>query len=348
MMAQAVYWRGGGFPYGRSPPQGPEKYRPLKLGPSDDEPAVFVDTYQPRSWRTWAAGFGGTTDLEGDNFASDLDVQTGGVAVGVDYQLNYTTLIGIAGGYTNSDLSVDQLQTDGELEGAHVGLYGVKSFGSLYVAATAEYARFDNDTERFIDFVVQERARGSFDSDMYGARIEAGWTLPFGRYNVTPFGGLEAYRLESDGFAEDSRGATGGPGLLGLAFESEETTSLVSSLGLQLDTWIPLRNGRYLTPFVRVAWLHEFEPERTMDSSLLISPLAAFTVLGASAAEDAARVTAGLKLDITQRIALFGLFEGVFSDRGQSYAGLGGGEVEFYGANRGLDYNGRVGMKVAW
>jgi hypothetical protein len=57
-----------------------------------------------------------------------------------------------------------------------------------------------------------------------------------------------------------------------------------------------------------------------------------------------ARVHAGLKLDVSERIALFGFFEGEFSDLGEGYAGLGGGDVTFAGQN----YAGRVGMRVAW
>ena len=41
----------------------------------------------------------------------------------------------------------------------------------------------------------------------------------------------------------------------------------VSSLGIQFDSRILLRNDRVLRPFVRVAWRHEFETERTVDLS---------------------------------------------------------------------------------
>ena len=50
----------------------------------------------------------------------------------------------------------------------------MKQFGPLYVAATAEYAHFSNQTDRNIDWVLDERARGGFSSDAYSARVEAG------------------------------------------------------------------------------------------------------------------------------------------------------------------------------
>jgi outer membrane autotransporter protein len=110
-----------------------------------------------------------------------------------------------------------------------------------------------------------------------------------------------------------------------------------------------------LTPFVRVAWLHEFNPDRDVDALLTQSPAATFSPVGASAAEDAAKVDAGVRLDVTQRIALYGFFEGEFSDRGQGTAGFGGGDRQFgsgqnqgFAGMQGTNYAGRVGMKVAW
>jgi hypothetical protein len=59
-------------------------------------------------------------------------------------------------------------------------------------------------------------------------------------------------------------------------------------------------------------------------------------------------VDAGVRLDLSERIALFGFFEGQFGDRGQSYVGVGGGDVAFAGSGQGQNYSGRVGIKVRW
>ena len=77
---------------------------------------------------------------------------------------------------------------------------------------------------------------------------------------------------------------------------------------------------------MRVAWVHEYDPERSVASFLTTSPAASFLVDGASAAEDVVRVVTGLRLDLSERIALWGFFEGEFGDGSQSYAGVGGGD----------------------
>ena len=331
----------------RNSPGYPEKYTPLKLGPSDSEPDLVVGPYRPLGWRTWAVGLGGASSLDGDHGSGTLDTNVGGVAGGIDYRFNSTALLGVAGGYTDSQFSVDSLHTDGTVQGAHIGLYGVKTFGRIYLAGTAEYAHFENQTDRILDWVVDERAKGNFNSDLFGGRLEAGWRRYLGRYALTPFAGVDAYELDSDGFTENSQNLNGGPGILGLTFASNSATSVTSAVGLQLDTQYALADGRVLTPFVRVAWVHEYDPDRGGSSFLTASPLASFLVDGASAAGDVARVNAGLKLDLSERIALFGFFEGQFGDRSQSYAGVGGGDVAFAGSGQGT-YNGRVGMKVRW
>lgn len=324
LLGQAAFWRDGtGQDLTGVTPQ---IYRPMKLGVLESgTEAIAPGGYQPRTWRMWTTGFGGTTSLDGDDAtgSAGLESRTGGFAVGFDYQIDRTALVGIAGGYTHSGFSVDQRMTSGTVEGGHVGLYGVKRLGPVYLTATAEYARFDNETKRLIDWVVDERAAGDFTSDQFSARLEAGWKRSFGGHHVTPFAGLHVSHLRSEDFTEDSERPLAGPGILGLTFDSHSVTSVTSSLGIQLDTRIALANGQALTPLARVAWVHEFNPDRSVDASLTSSPAAAFTAEGASAASDVAKVIAGLRLDVTESIGLFALFDGEFSGHSESYAGTG-------------------------
>jgi outer membrane autotransporter protein len=328
VMGQATFWQNGASKDRIAPMPGP-----LKLGPSDDEgEAALVSGDRPGTWRVWATGFGGTTSLDGDKKVGSADLQspTVGLASGIDYKITRSTLIGLAGGYSHSSFSVDERRTSGTVEGPHLGLYGVQWLGPVYLAGTADYAWFDNETERNIVLgspVPTERANGDFSSEDASGRIEAGWEMSFGRVNVTPFGGLQWSRLQSDGFTERTRTLEGDAGIFALEFASQDETSRLSSLGAQLDTQLPLANGMMLSPLLRVAWVHEFNPDRSIFATLVSLPEASFTIDGAAEASDAAKVNTGLKLDVTDRTALFGFFDGVFSDQGQSYAGTGGVKI---------------------
>jgi outer membrane autotransporter protein len=70
--------------------------------------------------------------------------------------------------------------------------------------------------------------------------------------------------------------------------------------------------------------VHEFEPTRDITAALSLLPAGTFTVDGARAARDAARIEAGSNLYVTKSVSLFGNFTGEFSKHGSSYTGNGG------------------------
>ena len=51
-------------------------------------------------------------------------------------------------------------------------------------------------------------------------------------------------RPHSNGYTESSHNLNGGPGTLGLTYESDSVTLVTSSVGLQLDTQYALANDR--------------------------------------------------------------------------------------------------------
>jgi outer membrane autotransporter protein len=316
MLGQAAFWREGG----QQDTNGvtPQSQRSLKDGPEGAQ--AYLDRYQPRTWRLWTTAIGSTGSFRGDSAvdSTNVNMRTAGFAVGLDLQIDRTALIGIAGGYTITHFTASDDMARGTLEGGHVGLYAVKRLGPIYLAATADYAHLANSTDRVVEFVLTERAMGKFATDVYSSRLEAGWRQAIRGHWLTPFAGVQVAHLETQSFTEQSTG------LLGLTFASRSMTSVQTSLGMQLDTSIDLFRGRTLTPFARVAWVHEFDPDRSVDSRLTLSPAATFSAIGASAAGDLAKVTTGLKLDITNRVALFGYFDGEFSEQGQTYTGNGG------------------------
>jgi outer membrane autotransporter protein len=345
MMTQGSFWR-------NDAPQGyaftPQSVRDVQAGSLKDSDAPVgslkdepvgslkdslpdyegpMPGYDPRrTWRLWAGGFGGAGSFDGSaNLGtSDLDTRTLGFSAGFDYQIDPTTLLGIAGGYSHSRYSVDELRTKGDSEGGHVGVYGVTTYGRAYLAASADYAHFENETARYIDWLIDEQAYGEFGSDAYGARFEVGYKQQVDSFNVTPFAGMAISHLESEGFSEESFRVGGGPGGLGLTYDGISGDSITSSLGVQLDTRVELEDGQILIPFARVAWVHEFDADRSITGSLNSSPDFTFTTYGASAAEDLAKVNAGFSLDLTGGIGMFAYFDGEFSDSSESYTGNGG------------------------
>jgi outer membrane autotransporter protein len=331
LMDQGAFWRSGettdseGVTFREAPlAYAAEKKRPA--------PAAFKalkappPVYQPRTWRIWTGGFGGVQSFNGDASIGSADARTAaaGGAMGFDYQVDPTRLIGIAVGGSESHFSVPDRATSGDLLGGHVGAYGVATWGSLYAAGVLSYSRFDNDVRRTIAGVgPSETATGRFASDLLGARLELGrgYALPW--FNLTPFAAVQTATLWQRGFTETS--AAGGlPGILGLNYQSQTTTSLPTFLGVQLDARWALANGMAWSPFVRTAWVHEFRPDRSISGSFVSVPGTLFAVDGARAWSDALKVNAGSRLALNQYASLFASFDGEFANSGHSYAGRGG------------------------
>jgi uncharacterized protein with beta-barrel porin domain len=132
LMDQGAFWRSGetADSEGVTYREAPLAYAAEKKKPT---PAAFKAlkasplAYQPRNWRVWTGGFGGVQSFNGDAFVGSADARTAaaGGAMGFDYQVDPTRLVGVAVGGSESHFSVPDRATSGNLLGGHVGAYGV-------------------------------------------------------------------------------------------------------------------------------------------------------------------------------------------------------------------------------
>jgi outer membrane autotransporter protein len=287
--------------------------------------------YAP-SWHAWGSAFGATQALKGDasTGSANLGDRAVGGALGFDVLANPNLLLGVGVGGSTSRFDVRDRATSGTLDGVHIGGYAMQRWGTTYASALVSYARFNNSTSRSITGIgPSETATGSFTSDQLGGRLEIGNTWNYGRYNVTPFAAMQVAQLWQNGYAETSITGAGTPGMLGLSYQPITVTSVPTSLGAQIDSRIALGNGMMWSPYLRAAWVHEFNPARSINATFNTIPAASFVVDGARAASDTAKIDIGTRLVLNANAALFASFNGEFSVQGQTYAGTGGLRVNW-------------------
>ena len=289
--------------------------------------------------RLWASGFGQEASLNGNSSvgSASLSSRASGFAAGMDYEATRNFLLGFAGGYSYSNFSVSDRATSGTVEGAHGGIYGVAHSGSVYLAGAGEFAHYDNKTSRTVAYsplaaiggLYDETQNGKFSSDEWLGRLEAGYKAGW----VTPFAGFQYASLGNGAFSETSPSSVAaqagcaapcgtGP-VAGLHVNAHTAESEKVFAGLQLDTKTGVA-GWMFSPYARLSWEHELSPDRSNTAYLLSLPDASFTVSGAAAAQDVARVQTGIKADVTSAVGVFASFDGEFSGRGEAYAGTGG------------------------
>ena len=267
--------------------------------------------------RVWLTGFGQSANLDANANAGSASWSDtlAGFAVGTDYRFDSGLTVGVASGYSDAQFSVNARNTHGHSSAGHVALYGVERVGDTYLTAVLDAGFFHNTTGRL---ALDSSQNGSFSSTEVLGRVEGGQTFHFAPGNVTPFASFQAASLSNDGFSE-----TGG-GTSGLHVNSRTVSSDKIALGAQLETTRSFAGGTQLTPYARLAWEHEFNTSRRIGASLVSLPGSGFTVSGAPAVSDAARVVAGAKLDITNMVAVYAAFDGAFSGSGNFYSGKGG------------------------
>lgn len=274
-----------------------------------------------RGWRVWADGSGGGGRLESDpaTGAAPLATRSWGGAAGLDYQVTPNLLAGIAAGGSASSFSVSERGTNGTADGGQLGIYGLDRWSRLYTSGALAWGRYGVGTTRSVAaFGLAGTDTGNFAASVYTGRIEAGYMVATPFAEVTPFAAFEPAWISLPNF-DETAGATGSP-LFALAYSGRTAASLPTSLGVQLDRTALLANGWTLAPYLRVAWVHEFDGTRSLTANLLSAPGAGFSLSGTPAPEDSALLTGSLKLTRAGMVSLYANITTDLSPHGQSAA----------------------------
>ncbi|WP_167767652.1 autotransporter domain-containing protein [Bradyrhizobium frederickii] len=274
-------------------------------------------------WSVWAAGFGGSQSTHGHatDGSNDTTSRIAGTAVGADYWLAPSTKLGfaLAGGGTGFD--VNGLGS-GRSDLFQAGAYLYHANGPAYVSAALAYGWQNMTTDRTVTLAGTDRLRAAFDAHAYSGRLEGGYRVVaswLGGIGLTPYGAMQFTTLDLPGYAEQ---AVSGSSAFALSYAAKSVTDSRSELGLRTDRSFAMQDG-VLALRGRVAWAHDFNPDRSAAATFQALPLASFVVNGAAQARDAALATASVEMRWTNGWSTAATFEGEFSSVTRSYAGKG-------------------------
>ncbi len=309
---------------------GPAGYADEALGYSAtanrDAYAMFTKAppvpFVPR-WNVWAAGFGGSQTTDGNATMGSSDTRSGiaGTAVGADYLLSPNTVAGfaLAGGGTN--FSVNGMGY-GRSDLFQAGAYVRHSNGAAYVTGALAYGWQDITTNRFVTIAGLDQLRAQFIANAYSGRIEGGYRFVapvIGGIGVTPYAAGQFTTFDLPAYAES---VVSGTSNFALAYAAKSATDARSELGIRTDQSFALSSG-ILTLRGRVAWAHDYNPDRAIAATFQALPGASFVVNGAAQASDSALTTASAEWKWVNGWSAAATFEGEFSNVTRSYAGKG-------------------------
>jgi len=107
-----------------------------------------------------------------------------------------------------------------------------------------------------------------------------------------------------------------------LAYAAKTVTDTRSELGLRADKSFAMPDG-VLMLRGRLAWAHDFNPDRSIGATFRTLPGASFVVNGAAQASDSALMTASAETKWLNGWSATATIEGEFSSATRAFAGKG-------------------------
>lgn len=274
-------------------------------------------------WSVWAAGFGGSQSTSGNATvgSNDTTSRIAGTAVGADYLLAPNTLLGFALAGGGTSFGVTGLGS-GRSDLFQAGAYLRHADGPAYISAALAYGWQDVTTDRTVTIAGADRLRAEFDANAWSGRLEGGYRFVapwIGGIGLTPYGAAQFTTLDLPAYAEQ---VISGSAAFALNYASKSVTDTRSELGLRTDKAFAAGAGG-LTLRGRLAWAHDFNPDRSIAATFQALPGASFVVSGAAQARDSALTSASLEMKWLNGWSAAATFEGEFSNVTRSYAGKG-------------------------
>jgi autotransporter-associated beta strand protein len=237
--------------------------------------------------RAWIDGSGIYGDVDGNSNESAFDYTIWGGSLGADLRLAEHWVLGIAGGYANTDLDFSDRPGEGDIDTFQGALYAGYVDPKFHLGVSGRYAYNDMDGNREIGFGLNRKASADIDGDDYGARFESGLNLlDLGGFVFQPMASVDYNRLDQDSFTE------GGAGSLNLAVEDNDLDSLVLGVGMRVHGSWQVDDGLWIVPELTGRWLHEFLDTDRQIEARLVSNLAAsaFQIQGVELPRDSGSV----------------------------------------------------------
>ena len=279
-----------------------------------------------RSRHVWAQAFGSLQDQGNRKGVYGYDTSTGGMAFGVDKDLDSLGggYAGVSVSYASSSIdSKDNLKSiDGETYQANI--YATKKYVSnWFVDGLAGFGYHQFDTSRSIPSGAST-ATGDFDGQTYMARLGAGKSMALGqsaRLILTPSASLTYSYSNFADYTETGAGA------LNLAVQQDSTQQLKSNLGASLGYGFTTAKGTLIKPAVHAAWIYDFIGDSQSDTSSFTSGGPTFATKGLRPERNAVDLGANVDIYGTQNIDLMLQYD--FEKRNDYSAHSGGVRLRY-------------------
>lgn len=210
----------------------------------------------PGSTGLWMRSYGNKFNVSGRSGLSYSQHQQG-LSLGADAPLPYGDarwLVGLMGGYSQSDLDLQQ-GTTGKVDGYYLGAYSTwMSDDGYYVDGVLKLNRFQNKSS--VGMSDGALATGRYANNGLGATLEVGRHIKLAsQYYMESYGQMSGLVVQGSDYTLDN----------GMKAEGERTRSVLGKLGVSAGRSFDLGESRVIKPYVRAAWAQEFSARNKVE-----------------------------------------------------------------------------------
>lgn len=274
-------------------------------------------------WSPWARAFSSAQSMSGNAVMGSNGATSTvyGMAVGADYLLAPTTLVGVAAAWAGTGFSVEN-SGSGKSDLFQLGLYARQSMGPAYLAGGLGYGRQEVTTDRTVTVAGADHLRGRFGANAWSGRVEGGWRFAseaLAGFGLTPYAAGQATLFDTPAYSE---WVVAGRGDFALSYQAKSTVAPRTELGLRPDKSFALPDGVF-TLRGRLAWAHDFNTERSAVASFQALPGSSFVVNGATPVPDSLLASASAEMKWNDGWSVAASVDGELSSSSRSFGARG-------------------------
>lgn len=255
---------------------------------------------------TWVQVLTNKSKLDDTAKAYGFDVDTNGVAMGIEKQFDARYKAGVGYAYSNSD--IDAFMRDTNVEAHTFFAYGEYKPSRWFVNGIAAYTFADYDENKN---VAGGNYRAKYDVESLGLQVMAGYDALIKGVNITPEAGFRYYRFDRNSYTDAA----------GQSVSSKKMDVLTAVLGTKVSKDFVTCGGTHWKPEARLALTYDIVSDK--DNALVsLQNGAGYLVEGERLKRFGVETGAGIVIDVNDKLETRVGYEGKFRDNYTDHSGV--------------------------
>lgn len=261
----------------------------------------------------WVQGMFNKSKLDDTSKAKGFDVDSNGVALGIEKFVNKDVKVGAGYAYTNTDIDGFMRSTDVDTHTAI--LYREYKPSNWYVNGIATYGWSDYSEDKNVAGVG---VKADYDVETFGLQAMTGYDMNVNGLGVTPEAGLRYVHIKQDTYKDSADQRV-------FANDSDILTGVI---GAKVSKNFELSNGMNIKPEARIAATYDLFND-DVNSVVTLANGSAYAVEGEALDRFGMEFGAGVTAEVNDNVEFSLGYEGKFREDYQDHTGLINAKYKF-------------------